>query len=279
MESFSLSSYGETKEYDNQVVPLLRRMPYLEELTLRLTVNNRSTFIDSTQLNNEILIYMPRLQTFTFNIVTFTSVISEANRQITDGVQHTFYNENSHQLVFYIDHYPRKKARSHIFSIPYILNDLLDISSNFPGGSFTSVRDVSLMDLHCGFEHDFFVHIARCFPLLTRLYILNLVPQKRKRAHQSNKNDQTSMIVEFPHLTNLTIFQGCIDYTEQFLVDTNTRLPRLIELKVCYKQLAIVTENFTRDATRHNCANIERLIFDKSMGHSKEFYRYFPCCK
>lgn len=279
MKSFSLSSHGETKEYDSQVVPLLRRMAYLEELTLRLTVNDRSAFIDSTHLNNEVLIYMPRLQTLTLNIVTFTTVINGANRQTIDGIQHTFYNEKLHQLVCYIDHYPRGKARSHIYSVPYILNDLFDISSNFPGGLFTRVRDVSLIDIYCAFEHDFFVQITHCFPLLTRLFILNIVRQKYKRVHQPNKNDQISSIVEFSHLTNLTISLGCIDYTEQFLVDTNTRLPCLVELKIPYEHLEIVTENFARDATRHNCANIECLIFDKSMVHSKDFYIYFPCCK
>ena len=180
MKSFSLSSHGETKEYDSQVVPLLRRMVYLEELTLRLTVNDRSTFIDSTQLNNEILIDLSRLQTLTFNIVTFTGVINGPNRQTIDGIQHTFYNGKLHQFMCYIDHYPRGKARSHIYSLPYILNDLFDISSNFPGGSFAGVHDVSLVDIYCAFEHDFFVQITCCFPLLARLFILNIRPQKYK---------------------------------------------------------------------------------------------------
>ena len=50
---------------------------------------------------------------------------------------------------------------------------------------------------------------------------------------QSNDN-QSSSIVEYPHLISLGIRFMYIDYIEQFLLETKT--PRLIELKVRYDQ-------------------------------------------
>ena len=55
-----------------------------------------------------------------------------------------------------------------------------------------------------------------------------------------------------------------------------TSLPQLTVLEVQYEDLQIVTNNFTRDATRSNCARVNRVIFNKTIVHSKEFYLYFP---
>ncbi|CAF4223650.1 unnamed protein product [Rotaria magnacalcarata] len=279
LKSFSLSSYNETNEYDSQVVVLLRRMIFLEELTLHLNVCDRLTFTDATQLNNEVLIHMPRLQTLTFNIVTFIKAFNGTSRTTINNIQHTFYNGKNHQLVYYVDFSSRGKAQYHIYSIPYVLNDLLNISRNFPGGLFSCVHDISLMNIEFPFEHDFFLKISRCFPLLTHLFVLNIVPQQHKRTSQLNATDQISSIVEFPHLTNFRISSRCIDYMEQFLIDTNTRLPHLVELNSLHEHLVIVTENFTRDATRRNCVNVEHLIFNKLLVHFRDFYLYFPNCK
>ncbi|CAF4174561.1 unnamed protein product, partial [Rotaria magnacalcarata] len=104
-------------------------------------------------------------------------------------------------------------------------------------------------------------------------------PQQHKRTSQLNATDQISSIVEFPHLTNLRISSRCIDYMEQFLIDTNTRLPHLVELNSLHEHLVIVTDYFTRDATRRNCVNVENLIFNKLLVHFRDFYLYFPNCK
>ena len=66
---FSFTSYRETtNEYDSYVLPLIRQMKYLEDFILHIVVSHRSTFIDGTHLNNEILIYLPQVQIYTFNI-------------------------------------------------------------------------------------------------------------------------------------------------------------------------------------------------------------------
>ncbi|CAF3863420.1 unnamed protein product [Rotaria sp. Silwood1] len=62
MSSFT---YG----YNILIVPLLRRMRNLEELTLRLIISDRSRFIDGTQLHNDILIHMRQLHKFIFYIM------------------------------------------------------------------------------------------------------------------------------------------------------------------------------------------------------------------
>jgi hypothetical protein len=60
-----------TSCYDNRIVPLLRRISNLEELTLFLSViRNESTYIDGTQLCNDFLIHMSQLRKFNFSIHT-----------------------------------------------------------------------------------------------------------------------------------------------------------------------------------------------------------------
>ncbi|CAM4821662.1 unnamed protein product [Rotaria magnacalcarata] len=56
--------------YDAQIVPLLRHMSYLEELTVYLSIENRDTFVDGTHLYKENLIHMPQLHSFVFYIRT-----------------------------------------------------------------------------------------------------------------------------------------------------------------------------------------------------------------
>ncbi|CAF3929534.1 unnamed protein product, partial [Adineta steineri] len=91
--------------------------------------------------------------------------------------------------------------------------------------------------------------------------------------------NQIKSIIEFHHLTFLTIhFQQDI-YIEQFLVDTNTYLPNLINLTISYDNLITVTNNFTRHSTRHNCSKVAILKFTTCpiTVHSKEFYLHFRC--
>jgi DNA-directed RNA polymerase len=74
------------------------------------------------------------------------------------------------------------------------------------------------------------------------------------------------------------------------LNESKTRLTRLTELWICYDQLKIVTNNFTRDAMRLNCINVEELDFYSRSNHddnddhsiktqSKDFHIYFLLLK
>ena len=91
-------------------------------------------------------------------------------------------------------------------------------------------------------------------------------------------NNQITSIVEFRHLTSLTIHFRRVIYAEQFLFDTNTHLPNLIDLTISYENLATVTQHFTRDSTRRNCSEVQTVSFTISTitVHPKDFYLYFP---
>jgi hypothetical protein len=43
-----------------------------------------------------------------------------------------------------------------------------------------------------------------------------------------------------------------------------------------YDYVKDVTENFTRDATRRNCAGVKRFLVGNHMTYPEDFYRYFP---
>jgi hypothetical protein len=136
-----------------------------------------------------------------------------------------------------------------------------------------------LKDFSHSFEHDFFVRIARSFPLLSRLILYNRTKQKEKPSNQLVKPEQASSIIEYSHLVQL--YYDCdvhIDYVEEFLSNLNTRLPCLSKLYIQYEQLVTVTENFTRNETRINCSKLKQIIFYDKVAkvHSKDFYLYFP---
>ena len=67
--------------------PLLRQMAGLEALTLRLSVSNRSTFIEGTHLNREILPYLPHLRTSNFDIFSRVSSLREVLEQQVREIQ------------------------------------------------------------------------------------------------------------------------------------------------------------------------------------------------
>lgn len=283
MKCFSLTSYGKTKHYDSQILPLIRQMINLEELLLYISVCQRSTFIDGVHLKNEILIHMPRLQKFTFNIITFIERMNnEMNIQSDSDIRRTFVNWRYGQVGSYVIDKSNTEAQSHIYSLPYDISDMHGIGNSFPGGLFTNVRILYLVDDFLPFEHAFFLRIARSFPLITHLTVLNnQAAINTESQHLDHTNKIATTVVEFLHLTSLTIHFQKIANVEQFLVDTKTCLPSLVHLTVSYKNLIIVTENFTRDATRLNCSKVETLKFTTNIitAHSENFYVYFPCLR
>jgi hypothetical protein len=126
----------------------------------------------------------------------------------------------------------------------------------------------------CPFEHEFFERIARSFPLLNNITVFN--QRKQKRSRQCLDHEQVASVVEYSHLTELDLRYAHIDYVEQFLINTRIYLPHLNVIRVQYQHLTIVTENFTNNATRLNCAKVKRVITEEAMVHSKDFYLYFP---
>ena len=127
------------------------------------------------------------------------------------------------------------------------MDRLLSVSNSFPGGHFSSVRNLSLLDVESPFEHQFFDCIARPFPSLDRLSVANPLPQTRQR--DPSERNLASSIVEFSHLTDLDLFFVHRDYAEHFLGDHHTSLPWLVELKIQYEPLREVTHHFMNDWT------------------------------
>ncbi len=274
MKYFSLKCRCSTHEYDTHVLPLLRRMSNLEELRLNIINEKRTSFVDGTQINEKILVHMPRLYKFTFYISTETKLNHIVHHLSNDDIQRTFTNIGYQQVRCFLNR-TTDGVICHAFSLPFAFDYLEYIGNTFPSMVFSHVIELAVHDI-LPFKHEFFMRIARFFPLLKIMRVLNFRSQLQI-SHELNSNDsQLHSIVEYPHLISLSLWNSHIDYIEQFLNQTKTYLPRLTELTVNYDQLTIVTENFTRDTTRLNCVKVKQLITRKTIVHSKDFYTYFP---
>jgi hypothetical protein len=75
---------------------------------------NRTILIDGTQINNEILLHMPRLQKFTFHISTKTELNHLVHYLSGDDIQRTFTNIG-YQHVCCIQYYISTGVVSHVF--------------------------------------------------------------------------------------------------------------------------------------------------------------------
>jgi len=73
-------------------------------------------------------------------------------------------------------------------------------------------------------KHDFFLRIARVFPFVTHLTVLG----NRILNNADESSDRLTSVVEFHHLTSLTIHFYSAIYVKQFLVHTNTHLLNLM---------------------------------------------------
>lgn len=253
-------------------------MSHLEKLTLSLRVHDRDSFIDGTYLDNYILSKMSHLHTFIFDIVTEHVKINGQHKPSVDDIRCTF-TQRGFQVDCYIDYGNFFNTdRCHVYSLPFNMERMLYITHSFPGGMFMNIRILHMRDCYHSFEHDFFAKISRSFPLLSRLTLWNEIKQKGKPSHQLVKPEEVSSIIEFSHLVELDCDYVHIDYVEQFLSNLNTRLPCLSKLRVQYKHLVTVTENFTRNTTRINCVKLKHITFNNevAMVHSKDFYLYFP---
>ena len=67
---------------------------------------------------------MPRLQTFTFDIVTYMD-------SIQDDIQGTFLNGRYGEMVYLVEYYWETLARSHIYSLPYMIDEMFQTSNHF----------------------------------------------------------------------------------------------------------------------------------------------------
>ncbi|CAF3287622.1 unnamed protein product [Rotaria sp. Silwood2] len=214
---------------------------------------------------------MSYLRTFIFDIVTHIVDSNEVLKS-SDDIRRTFVQH----VDCYIDYFPNKEGRCHVYSLPFTMKYMHAVTNNFPGGIFRNVRTLSIVDDIRSFEYDFFQRISHSFPLLNQLTVFNSIQQNEKRTQESYDDKKRFLIVEFTHLSKLNLSYAHFNYIEQFLLNTNAYLPSLDELEIQYEHLLTVTENFTSDATRFVCAKLKRLNISEIIVHSKDFYLYFP---
>ncbi|CAF1083417.1 unnamed protein product [Adineta steineri] len=258
LKHFSLLTYRHIFLYDDLIIPLLQRMINLEELILYLSIiRNNKNYIDGNQLYDDILVFMPRLNKFIFNIYTNVDKSNVGTVfSSNEDIQHSFRRKEYGLISSYVENYTTEnirnchiyslpyefKSRCHIYSLPYQFKNLLLLNNSFQGGMFDNVRSL--------------------------LYIINEEPQKNKQ--------ESLPPVKFSHLIHLGLNGSHTDYAEQFLVDKRCDLPFLLSLLIDYESLDLVTNNFTNDATRLTCSKLTSLHLKKPFVPPKIFYEYFP---
>ena len=160
-----------------------------------------------------------------------------------------------------------------MYSLPFSMDRMHIHSIRFPGGSFPTVRHLHVHDYLEPLEHEFFLCIARAFPSVERLSVLNRCSQQKTAVREEQ-------IVVFPYVTTLVVSGSWIDYAKQLLLDRRTRLPSLRTLEVDYRHVHVITDNFTNDAARVNFAHVEHVLFEgKPMAYPDSMAHYFPSCK
>ncbi|CAF1420546.1 unnamed protein product [Adineta steineri] len=277
LKCFSLISFRKTIEYDTKIVPLLRHMSKLEKLTLSLIVDRRNSFIDGHYLVNDILSNMSHLHTFIFNIITKRVIIDEEFVPTRDNILHPLI-EKGYNADCYTDYCTISNGQCHIYSLPFTLECMHTFTNKFPDGCvFVNVRHFVARSVWRPFEHEFFAQISRAFPLLNKLEIHNILAQNKKITYQQDGYEQTSSVIQFPHLTELDLSGSSLDYVEQFLFDFYTRLTSLNTLHVEYELLLFATQYFTEDAARANCLKVKHIFFNqKPRTYPENFRDYFP---
>ncbi|CAF1682706.1 unnamed protein product, partial [Rotaria magnacalcarata] len=269
LKYFSLISYNYTSYYDDLVCPLLHRMINLEELKLYLFVRRfDSIYIDGIQLHDQILIYMPRLNKFTFSIKT--RVVNKnirINLSSNENIQRSFIGKKYGQVDSYVHtRSTETKGECHIYSFPYEFEYFHDLNISFPGGMFHKVRNLMMVDTR-PFEHKLFKLISQDFPFLQHLYIYNDESRKYK--------EDSFPFITFPHLTLLHLQFAHVNYVELFLLKKYTHLPNLLNLYIRYESLAKITNNFTNDVVHLNFDKLKGLHILELFVGSQSFHKYF----
>ncbi|CAF4071255.1 unnamed protein product [Rotaria sordida] len=273
---FSLHSNTGLHNYDESIVPLLHRMLNLEKLDLQLVVHRNKGFINGNDFKEDIINNMSRLNKFTFNIRLFNYLPNQTNILSNENIQCKFKDFKSNEIISCVDYFQEKQySYCHFYSYPYRMNYYDNISNNFPGGLFKNVHRVSLFDER-SFEHEFFIQIQKSFPFMKELTVINAKPQKNKLYRKSKNDNQYLSIIKYPHLTELCLLQAHDDYVEQFLLDTDVFMPNNVHLIVYYQAMKRVTENFTRHATRVNCAKLASVSLLDTYKFIKPVKDYFP---
>ncbi|CAF4683217.1 unnamed protein product, partial [Rotaria sp. Silwood2] len=214
---FSLWCKNKIFNFDESIVPLLRRMLNLEELHLNITVQCYEKFIDGEKLKKDIIIYMPQLYKLTFNIFSIIYHRNQTNFPLNEYIQETFKYFPNNKIISSIEHFQEKSfSQCHIYSYPYKWEVYINITNNFRGELFMSVTNVLLYDEY-EFEYEFFLRISKSFPFMKELTIKNRKALNKKQFIKSNNDNKILPIIEYSKLKLLDLFDSHDDYVELFL--------------------------------------------------------------
>jgi len=278
LKCFSLTTFSCLCDiYDTQILPLVRRMVNLEELTLYIKIEYRTTVIDGIHIYNEILVHLPRLHIFNFCISINIHMDYFVHYLSQNDIQQTF-SKIKHQKMDYIVNYRHDIAICHVFSLPFMFDYLEPIGNTFPSIIFNHVTKLTVYD-KVPFRHEYFHRIAWSFPLLKHLWVINYEPQSSKLDKLNSNYNQLYSIVKYPYLISLRLDTAYIHYIDQFLNETKTHLPCLTKLRIDYNGLTMVTRYFRNHRTRLNCSKVKQLIIHPtvtSIKRSKNFNLHFP---
>ncbi|CAF4234704.1 unnamed protein product, partial [Rotaria sp. Silwood2] len=137
-----------------------------------------------------------------------------------EHIQYTFKDFKNNQIISYVDYFAEaQEGQCNVYSYPLTLRCYYNITNNFPGGLFKCVREVELYDEY-SFEHEFFLRIEKSFSLMEKLTLKNKKPQNNKQYNKSKEDIGHLSVVEYPHLTDLILYEVHYDYIEEFLIDT-----------------------------------------------------------
>jgi hypothetical protein len=258
-------------------------MSNLEKLTLNISIEGRNRVIDGTYVQHDILDYMPQLHSFTFYICTYVKMVDLSYKLSSEDIQQTLTNIGLQHVISMVNYVTSidnfaygVRAACSIFSLPFQFDYLKDLGNKFPNIVFSYVTYLLVQDIG-PFEHEFFMRIARSFPLLKHLCIWNTESQVLDgRMTFSSDNCQLHSIIEYPHLTILDVQYAHSDYVEQFLNETKTFIPCLTKFAVFVDHLKAVTKDFTREETRRNCAKVKTIFTIDILVHSEDLCLYFP---
>jgi hypothetical protein len=245
-------------------------MRNLEELRLYMRIGRiHSTYIDGNELYDQFLIHMTQLKKFTFYIKTF--IWNKGNYvelPSNEDIQRSFLGRNYPAVSSYVNtKLYQRDGECEIYSIPYDFQWYFDLNNSFQGGMFDKVRQLTMVD-RVPFEYKLFEIISHDFPFLEFLTVENT------RQMQNKQHSSTS--IKFPYLTYLDIECTHFDYIELFLLKQKMHLPRLLKLKMEYKSLTIITNNFINDETHFNFGTIKYIDFNQLVVYPEFFLRYFP---
>ena len=247
-------------------------MTSLEKLTLFLSIDCQRVFIDPKSLIDTFSTCSPRLHSFSFYLSTRNKKDDLSHYSFNYRTQPMLINGRCQEVLHMISTSPIAEIYQ-MFTLPFEFNKLYSISRPFPNIVFEHVVELWMCNV-VPLDHDFLLRIAQAFPLLTRLFVDDLFSVLHPiDMPDNNPSDKTA---EYPHLTFLDIFRANTVTVEQFLNEKTTRMPRLAYLSVLYDLLNIVTQDFTREETRRNCANVAKLVTYRVMVGSEDYYNYFP---